>query len=101
MGIQLGGVVNKLIIIIIIINHWCRLQEHQIAICYIYMRLVESGLMFTPLDKRVNTEHLPACQYYDIYNYLVGKSSYYTGEQNNKQLSKQFDTNINMNDEHF
>ena len=61
---------------------------------------VESGIMFTPLDKHGNTDHLPASQYYDIYNHLVGKSSYYTGEQNNKQLSMQLDTHINMNDEH-
>ena len=56
------------------------------------MRHVEFGIMFLPLDKHVNTDNLPACKYYDIYIYLVGKSSYYTGEQNNKQLSKQFDT---------
>ena len=36
--------------------------------------------LFASLDKHVDANNLPACQYYDIYNYLVGKSSYYTGE---------------------
>ena len=28
--------------------------------CHVYMRPVESGIMFTPLDMHINTDHLPA-----------------------------------------
>ena len=48
----------------------------MLHVCALY---VESGIMFTPLDKHVNTDNLPACQYCDKHNYLVGKSSYYIG----------------------